>query len=185
MIAERPASGVEQMATLPCIGSECTVLVTGFADAAKSAVARCRQQLLQWHDQFSRFAPDSEITRLNHDPRASVQVSPLMRRVLQAAVRAANDTGGLVDPTLVGEIERAGYANHFGGSGVPLHRALGLAPAREAAQARLDGSWRAISVDRRTGTVSRPPGVRLDPGESPREYSPTSWRRACARLTRS
>ncbi|MDQ6605617.1 MAG: FAD:protein FMN transferase [Actinomycetota bacterium] len=164
MIAERPAAGLESAATFPCFGSECTVSVAGPADAAAGAVARCRHQLLQWHAQFSRFTPDSEITRLNDDPGTSVQVSPLMRRLLQAAVRAAHDTGGLVDPTLVGEIEAAGYARHFEGSGIPLHQALRLAPPRTPGHGRAGTAWRKVSADRRTSTVTRPPGVRLDPG---------------------
>ena len=165
MIAERATSVVERSATFPCFGSDCTVLVTGPAEAAAAAVARCRQQLLEWHDQFSRFQPDSEITRLNDDPGESVQVSPMMRRVLQAAVRAANDTGGLVDPTLMAEIEQAGYAHHFQGSGIPLHEALRLAPARRPGRGRAGiAAWRGVQVQRRTGTVTRPPGLRLDAG---------------------
>ena len=50
----------------------------------------------------------------------------MMRRVVEAAVRAADATGGLVDPTLLGEIERAGYDSHFEGDGMPLAVALAL-----------------------------------------------------------
>jgi thiamine biosynthesis lipoprotein len=164
MIAERATSVVERSAAFACFGSQCTVLVTAPEDDAAGAVARCRQQLLEWHEQFSRFQPDSEIKRLNDDPRTSVPVSPLMRRVLQAAVRAANDTGGLVDPTLIREIEDAGYAGHFEGSGIPLRQALELAPPRTPSRGRGSAAWREVRVQRRTGTVTRPPGVRLDPG---------------------
>ncbi len=164
MIAERTASVSECSARFACFGSECAVLITGRRDDAADAVARCRRELLHWHEQFSRFRPESEISRLNHDPRESVPVSPLMRRVLQAAVRAANDTGGLVDPTLVDEIEHAGYAAHFAGSGVPLRQALRLAPARRPGRPRTRAAFGGVQVQRRTGTVTRPVGVRLDPG---------------------
>jgi thiamine biosynthesis lipoprotein len=87
-----------------------------------------------------------------------------MRRVLQAGVQAAHATGGLVDPTLVAEIERAGYADHFEGAGIPLPRALALAPPRAAGRGRPRAAWREVEVDRRAGAVRRPPGVRLDPG---------------------
>jgi thiamine biosynthesis lipoprotein len=89
-----------------------------------------------------------------------------MRRVVEAAVRAAQDTGGLVDPTLSEEIEQAGYASHFDGDGIALAQALALAPARRPARGRDDlaATWRQISVDRVAGTVTRPPGLRLDPG---------------------
>ena len=185
MIAERVVlprewlvAGPEQSATFACFGSECSVLVAGAAStgraqagaeaaavvAATAAVARAKQQLLAWHDQFSRFGPDSELTRLNADPRDSVPVSPLMRRVVQAAIRAAHDTGGLVDPTLGAEIERAGYDRHFEGLGIPLEQALALAPPRAPGRGHSGRAWREVSVERRTSMVTRPPGMRLDPG---------------------
>jgi thiamine biosynthesis lipoprotein len=114
--------------------------------------------------QFSRFLDDSELSRLNADPRRTVPVSGLMARLVDAALRAAALSGGLVDPTLSDEIERAGYAAHFEGEGVPLAQALALAPPRGSATPRADASWRSVSVDLEAGTVTRPIGVRLDPG---------------------
>jgi thiamine biosynthesis lipoprotein len=114
--------------------------------------------------QFSRFQDDSELTRLNEAPAETVAVSPLMRRVVQSAVDAALETGGLVDPTLVSEIERAGYDAHFEGDGLPLSVALALAPERAPGGPSPAASWRRVLVDRRAGTVTRPPGVRIDPG---------------------
>jgi FAD:protein FMN transferase len=164
--ARRAASpgpgGSEHAASFACFGSQCTVIVSG--SGAETAIADARRRLLEWHGQFSRFEPDSEISRLNVDPRETVPVSPLMRRMLQAAVRAANDTGGLVDPTLVNEIERVGYAGHFDGPGVPLPEALAIAPPRAPGRARNPAPWRSVTVDRRSSTVTRPPGVGLDPG---------------------
>ena len=39
-----------------------------------------RLTLLEWHERFSRFLADSELTRLNLDPRERVPASPLMLR---------------------------------------------------------------------------------------------------------
>jgi len=47
---------------------------------------------------------------------------------------------------------------------VPLAVALALAPARAAGRAARDPAWRRVGTDRRAGTVTRPPGVRIDPG---------------------
>jgi thiamine biosynthesis lipoprotein len=127
-------------------------------------VATARRRLLEWHEQFSRFLPASELTRLNADPRETVPVSPLMRRVVEAGVRAAHATDGLVDPTLLDELERAGYASHFEGASVPLVAALAMAPARRPGRAAAEAAWRLVRTDRCTGTVTRPPGVRIDPG---------------------
>lgn len=155
----------EHRQTFACFGSECSVIVAdGRAEEAAGAVALARQRLLDWHEQFSRFQPGSELSRLNHDLRATVPVSSLMRRIVGAGVRAAQMTGGLVDPTLGEQIERAGYASHLEGSGIPLELALALAPPRAPAGPDPAARWRQLAADRRAGTVTRPPGVKLDPG---------------------
>jgi FAD:protein FMN transferase len=162
----RAGAGAEHRETFPCFGSECTVIVSGGAGAADAAAALglAKQRLLGWHRQFSRFEPASELSLLNADPRAVVPVSPLMRRVVEAAVRAAQVTEGLVDATLALQIERAGYGSHLDGPGVGLERLLELAPPRAPGRGHPAGAWRQLEVDRRTGTVTRPPGIRLDPG---------------------
>ena len=85
-----------------------------------------------------------------------------MARFVDAGRRAAEMTGGLVDPTLVDEIERAGYAHDFGG--VPALEAFRLTPEPRAAAANPAARWREIRVDLRTNTVTRPVGLRLDSG---------------------
>ncbi len=156
---------LEQRDAFECFGSRCTVIVADarVADAAQD-VARAHGRLLEWHRQFSRFQADSELTRLNRAPEETVAVSPMMRRIVEAAVRAADATGGLVDPTLLGQIERAGYDSHFESDGVPLAVALALAPDRAPGGPAPDSSWRLVRTDRRAGTVTRPGGVRIDPG---------------------
>lgn len=156
---------IEQRDAFACFGSRCTVIVADDrVTDARDAVARAHRRLLEWHAQFSRFQPDSEVTRLNQALEETVAVSPMMRRVLDAAVRAAHATGGLVDPTLLGEIERAGYDSHFEGEGLSLAVALALAPERAPGRPAPDSNWRRVRTDRRAGTVTRPPGVRIDPG---------------------
>jgi FAD:protein FMN transferase len=156
----------EHRRTFDCFGSQCTVVVADErrpADAI-TAVATAEQTLLGWHHRFSRFERDSELSRLNRDPRLTVPVSPLMRRLVEAALDGACETGGLSDATLGAELEHAGYRTHFAGVGIPLAAALVAAPARAPARPRAGEDRRAVSVDRRAGTVSRPPGVKLDPG---------------------
>ena len=156
----------EHRHTFACFGGQCTVIVADAARPADAAVAAAmaKRALLAWHRRFSRFTEDSELSRVNRDPAATVAVSPLMRRVIEAALTAARDTGGLVDATLADEIERAGYAGHFDGEGIDLRTALSLAPPRAPAAPHPGGRWREITVDPRAGTVHRPPGLRLDVG---------------------
>jgi FAD:protein FMN transferase len=159
------APATEQRETFACFGSQCTVIVADvLAHEAAAAVIVARRRLLQWHHQFSRFESDSELARLNADPAETVRVSPIMRRVVEAAIRAAAATGGLVDPTLLDQIERAGYDAHFDQPGLPLLDALAQAPARRPGRPSPSDSWRRVRTDRRRSSVTRPPGVRIDPG---------------------
>jgi thiamine biosynthesis lipoprotein len=87
-----------------------------------------------------------------------------MRRVVEAGLQAARATGGLVDPTLLTQLERAGYRSHFEGPGLPLSSALAQAPPRMPARPAPEAHWRFVRTDRRTGSVTRPIGVRIDPG---------------------
>jgi thiamine biosynthesis lipoprotein len=151
--------------TFDCFGSTCSAFVTGpgQARAASEAVAMVRRTLLAWHRHFSRFLPDSELSRLNDDPRELVGVSPLMARLAHAAAEAGTHTGGLVDATLVEEIESVGYVRDLDGS-LPLARALALGPPRRRAAAAASAGWRQLEVDLGKQTVRRPTGVKLDSG---------------------
>lgn len=149
-----------------CFGTTCGVYVAGEGPlgSAPEAVAAVRQKLLEWHAQFTRFEPGSELSLLNGDPRTTVPVSPMMGRLAEVVGVAGSLTGGLVDGTLVDEVHRAGYELHFDGDSVPLDEALGLAPPRRPASPSERAGWRELSVDRAAGTVTRAPGVKLDSG---------------------
>ena len=158
--------GPEATETFACFGGRASVIVMGDGPAgtAAAAAALTRRRLLEWHNQFSRFEEASELTRLNADPRRTVEVSAVMARLVSAILDAARCSGGLVDGTLVGELERAGYLRHFDGEPVALELALRLAPARAAARPSVRARWSEVQVDRAAGTVTRPPGLRFDSG---------------------
>ncbi|MGO9960750.1 MAG: FAD:protein FMN transferase [Solirubrobacteraceae bacterium] len=157
---------IEHRRTFPCFGGECTVIVADAARPADAAAAAAiaKRALEDWHHRFSRFEPGSELERLNRDQRTEVPVSPLMCRIVEAALGAARETGGLVDATLGDEIERAGYGAHLEGEGIPLPVTLALAPPRAPATPHPAARWRELTVDPVGGVICRPPGTRLDPG---------------------
>jgi thiamine biosynthesis lipoprotein len=142
--------------TFRCFGTQCAVLIDD-----RAAQAGVRRRLETWHDRFSRFRPDSELSRLNADPRAAVPVSPVMARLVEAVAHAARMTGGLVDATLLREIEAAGYRTDLGAP-LPLALGLRLAPPRRPAGPSAASGWREIHVA--DGVVHRPPGVAIDGG---------------------
>ena len=153
----------EASESFSCFGSTCSVFVIGHRRAAGQAVAAAQRRLLSWHERFTRFEPSSELSRLNADPRTEVPVSAVMALFADAAVRAAEATGGLVDATLLGEVERAGYRDDLRTS-LSLDAALRVAPARSPARPHPDARWRQVRVDRSARTVTRPPGLMLDSG---------------------
>jgi hypothetical protein len=135
-----------------CFGSSCEAFVSGDGPgrSAREAVELVQRRLHGWHEGFSRFLPDSELSRLNADPRWEVPVSLLMARLAQTVRVAATLTGGLVDATLVEQIEAAGYAADLG-EPVPLSQALVLAPPRRPA-----GAGSAASCWRRSSPTTTP-----------------------------
>jgi thiamine biosynthesis lipoprotein len=62
---------------------------------------------------FSRFRADSELTRVNGSAGRPTLVSPLFASTLELALTAAEETGGLVDPTLGQALANAGYDRDF------------------------------------------------------------------------
>ena len=157
-------TGAERLETFACFGSTCSLLVRGEPTAAGDAVAQARARLMGWHQQFSRFEPDSELQRVNADARETVPASPMLLALADAITAAGALSGGLVDATLVDAIEQAGYTGHLDGPALPLAQALTLAPARRAAAPRAEPGWRTLRTDWRAGTLTRPPGVKLDSG---------------------
>lgn len=110
-------------------------------------------------ERLSRFRSDSELSHLNRSAgRGEVKVSPLLRRVLGAALDAARQTGGVFDPTLLPHLRRAGY-----------DRSFELLAQRECADPPPDthsptGGWQQIAIHPDRETVSLPAGVAVDLG---------------------
>ncbi|MCG8348592.1 MAG: FAD:protein FMN transferase [Chloroflexales bacterium] len=114
-----------------------------------------------WEQCLSRFRADSELVQLNARAGQTVQVSEVLWQVIQVARWAAQHSDGLVTPTLLGELEAAGYVQSFEEhESWPEERPS----ADRVAQQSLPQSWRAIRVDPRRRTICVPPGMRLDLG---------------------
>ncbi len=129
------------------------------------AVAESREFIEEFEQCLSRFRPDSELCALNAYVGDVVPASPLLRDAISAGVEAARRTDGLVDPTLVDEIEDAGYvASREGATPVRLVDALALAPARAPARGNPGRRWAMIDVDEKNGVVRRRAGIRFDSG---------------------
>jgi thiamine biosynthesis lipoprotein len=165
--------------TFPALGTDVRLVVT--ARRAAELVARAEREILDYDARLSRFRPDSELCALNADPREEVPASPLLREAVGTALWAAQASGGLVDPTLLDALERAGYreslAQERGRSPDVRRRSSHIVEARlfpdvlawsdgggRPARPHPASRWREISVG--ATTISRPPGLRLDLGGS-------------------
>ena len=107
----------------------------------------------------SRFRPDSELSRVNGAAGRLHHVSPLLAEAVTAALRAAQVTDGLVDPTLGREITALGYDRDI--EDVRRTTTRSGRPADTTTTAPAHG-WRDIRVD--GTTLLLPRGVALDLG---------------------
>jgi FAD:protein FMN transferase len=147
--------------TFRSMGSDVRFLISAPPEVAHTQ----RAFIEQYAASLSRFRADSELCSLNASSLQDVPASPLLRAAVRAGLWAAEHTGGLVDPTLIPALERAGYRkSREGARPVPLGEALSAAPARRPAGPAPAALWRHVSVGDARGVVSRPPGVRIDTG---------------------
>jgi thiamine biosynthesis lipoprotein len=152
----------ESQLEFECFGGRVAVRAAG--TDATAALEAARARLLEAHRRLSRFDPRSELSRLNRDPRPAVPASGLLRRLATAIHEAGALSGGLVDGTLVGEIERAGYSASLAAEPLPWSEPSQPAPAVAAAGPSRRAGWTAVRVDEEAETVVRTPGLKIDGG---------------------
>ena len=142
--------------SFPALGSTATVCVTR-ADVLELASGAVGAVLAEIDRACSRFRPDSELVELNAAAGRPVQVSETLFGAVEAALRAAALTGGLVDPTVGKTLRLAGYDRDF--ELVSARRAVSY----RARFASVPG-WRAVRIDGRARTVMVPRDAELDLG---------------------
>jgi thiamine biosynthesis lipoprotein len=126
----------------------------------------------------SRFRPDSELVRLNASDGRAVRVGTTLLEAIALALRAAEATGGLVDPTVGRALRLAGY-----------DRTFTLVAARDGRSFRARFApapgWEQVEVDVARGTVRLPRGAELDLGATAKALAADRGARAAAEATGS
>jgi len=110
------------------------------------------KRLWYWLDAFdascNRFRDDSELSRLNDSHGATVAISPALELALAAALRAADVTGSMVDPTVLPALLALGYDRDFDelatGDPILAHDAV---PSMGTASIHLDTMAHTVSLD--------------------------------------
>ena len=92
------------------MGSDVHVLVV---DGPEHLVERARERIDELERRWSRFRPDSEISRLNKRAGHAVEVSSDTIELITRAIEAWRITGATFDPTVLGAVLRAGYTTSF------------------------------------------------------------------------
>jgi FAD:protein FMN transferase len=123
----------------------CEIVVRGATRLEQKAIERL---FAARETTFSRFSEGSELNRVNAAAGRPTNVSSVFAELLQVALEARRETGGLVDPTLGAHLEAAGYDSDF--SLLVDHRSPRVTLPL-GASVRLDGA-----------TVILPASVRLD-----------------------
>lgn len=146
---------------------------------ARCAIDQAREMLLRCLEDLdraaSRFRGDSEVTALSAAGGRPVKVSPLLRDIVVAALRVAEDTGGLVDPTVGVRMTELGYDRDLG--------LLPVADGRPVLSVLRRFTWRDVTVDAARRTVRVPPGLVLDLGATAKAWAVDATVNAVAAAT--
>lgn len=140
----------DHLHTWPAMGTRCRAWLVG--DGAEDRAHAAERIVADLEARWSRFLPDSDLSRLNRAGGAAVPVAPDTIAVLEDAITWWRATDGSFDPTVLPALEAAGYDRD---------RACGHGPVQMGSPSP---GCAGIEVDAGAGTVRLPPGVRIDLG---------------------
>jgi len=139
------------------LGTGITVAVAD-PSALAQAVAIVEHELACIDLACSRFRADSDLVHMNRNAGAWVKISPLLAEALAVALRAAELTDGLVDPTIGRALIAAGYDDDF-------DRIPKSGPATQAAE-RQSSRYQQLRLDSESQRAWIPSGVAVDLGST-------------------
>ncbi len=142
--------------SFPALGS-LAVLAVADAQQLEPAQAAVQRTVAEFDLACSRFREDSELCAVNAGAGTAVAVGPLLIEATLAALRAAQLSGGDVDPTVGRSLIALGYDRDFDALDTPEAR------ARQISIVPVPG-WHGVRVDPGARTIRVPSGVTLDLG---------------------
>lgn len=142
-----------------------TVQTWLYSQMDSTALLDVQRLFNSFEKRLSRFNPQSELSRLNAAGEV-FQASPILLDTLEAALLAAEATGGLYDPTTLPALERAGYDRSFEQINQTDLRSSGSVGSSFAATRTVQRAYtyRSITFNRAKREIYKPVGVRLDLG---------------------
>ncbi|MCA1781749.1 MAG: FAD:protein FMN transferase, partial [Intrasporangiaceae bacterium] len=130
-------------------------------DAVVRAAAMAVDVLDEVDAVCSRFRQDSDLSRANRAAGRALEVSPVLVGAVRVALEAAEETDGIVDPTLGKALAAAGY-----------DRTFALVPTNDPGPSSVPeprGAWRAVQVT--DDRVCVPSGSALDLGATGKAFA--------------
>jgi thiamine biosynthesis lipoprotein len=144
--------------TFEAIGTTAHLLVTD-PEALPAAEGMLREFIADLDLACSRFRDDSALSELNRTGKAT---NPLLLAALRVALDAAEETDGLVDPTLGGFMVSLGYDRTFAEVERKSRLMVYVEPPKRQA-------WREIQISADEATV--PGNVRIDLGATAKAWA--------------
>jgi len=162
--------------SFPALGTT-ALLCAAEAEGLPAAHEALERELDELDLACSRFRDDSELVRLNASAGSGpVPVSPLLHEAIEVALRAAEDTNGLVDPTVGRTLRLAGYDRRFANvvlrDGSTFRASYGPVPG-----------WRRVRLDPAGRTVTLDGDVELDLGATAKAYAADRIAHAAAKAS--
>lgn len=134
------------------MGSSVDVVVVG---GSSELLGQAMQDIAHLEQRWSRFLPDSDISRLNNAAGSPLHVDPSTIGLLQAMVAGWRATGGGFDPTLLAPLVGLGYAASW-------HEPAAVTSLPSGASLR--GNLDELRIVAANSVVVSPIGLCLDPG---------------------
>jgi FAD:protein FMN transferase len=106
---------------------------------------------------LSRFRPESDLSNLNRSSGVPYPASPMLFSAVELALRAARDTGGVFDPTILSALVGAGYDRSFE---LLADHGLALKPTLDAHVP----TWHDVRLDYERREIFLPAGCGVDLG---------------------
>lgn len=156
-----------QQISFRAMGCTMLALLDAGGAQAEQVLAQVPGWFAEWEQQLSRFRPDSELSHFNRASGQTVHVSQTLWDVIDIALVGAQQSDGLVTPTLLDALEAAGYTQSWAEQPVESGRSAAqpsIITSTSTIKPILSQAWQLVERDPQTMAIRSPAGVRFDLG---------------------
>ena len=148
-----------EIVQFPLMNTDIFLAAQGKPERLAVGFEQARQFFIDSERRFTRFSPDSELSRLNQSAGAWFHASPDMLSVLILAQQFVALTHGLFNPSILPDLLRLGYDRSL-----ELIRGNGSSLPMPPPASRIRPPISAMQIRQDEGLVYLPPAVTLDLG---------------------